>query len=817
MRSHRPNIKIEVERFDADIKIGLNNEQVEKRVQAGLTNKSSKKYSKSYLEIILSNVVTFFNILLIIIAIAQFSVGYYQGCFFLVIMFANMFIGLVQDIRAKKIIEKMRLETAPTAVVIRDGVEKEISSKDVVIDDIIKLSSGKNIPTDGIVVDGEIEVNEALLTGESIAVKKRIGDSLLAGSYVVSGNGIFKAVKVGKDNYIEQLQAKAKTFKRPKSELLLSLNKILRIISYFIIPLGALLFFVNYRQSKDIAEVIKYTSGALVGMIPSGMFLLTSMTLAVGVIRLALKKTLVQELYSIEMLARVNTICFDKTGTLTDGTMKVKDVKIFDAFEGIDIDSLMGAFLKATGDLNQTALALKEKFPYVDSYTFVKAIPFSSERKYSAVEFKEYGTFVLGAYEFVHLEPDDKTKNLVESLSKKGLRVLMLSYSKKRIKNDCIPSTTSPVALFVIQDHIREEAYDTIKWFNDNDVEAKIISGDNPVTVAEIANQCGVKDAYNYINLEGMPLEQVKEVADKYVVFGRVNPDQKATIVETLQEKGRTVAMTGDGVNDILALKHADCSIAMASGSEATRNVSHLVLMDSNFAHMPNVVEEGRRVINNLQNTCSLFLAKTTFSVLMSLIFIFIGLFAKNGGEYTYPFVTGHLYIWETFAIGIASFFLALQPNKNRIKGGFVDNVLLRALPGGITIVLATSVALLSYYLPNLSGVSNENIQITVAVLVMSLLSFVVLFRVCWPFNTYRIILFLAMAILASGAVLLATYLWVYQPIELPNIFEIFIEQMNFRAILTTLIIVVVAIPIYFLLDRLFNKLIIKKHLKVSK
>lgn len=798
------------ERFTPDFNFGLTSIQVESRLNDGLKNKSGKKYSKSYWEILYTNVFTFFNILLFVIAAALIATKNYSSCFFLVVLFANMGIGLFQDIRAKIMVEKLRLQTAPSAIVHRDGVESEIPATDLVLDDIVVLVNGKQIPSDSIIVDGTIEVNESLLTGESVAVKKGVGEQVYAGSYVVSGKATIRIDKVGKDNYIEQLQAKAKTFKRPKSELLTSLNRILRMISYIIIPLGVALFVVGwFKADESIKDLVASTSGALVGMIPSGMFLLTSMTLAVGVIRLAHKKALVQELYSIEMLARVNVICFDKTGTLTDGTMSVKDVTIFDDFEGIDLKEIMGSFLTATGDQNQTALALRDKFAVNDVYKPIVVMPFSSERKYSAVTFAEYGTFVLGAPEFIYRHDDAKVNELVENASKKGMRVLLLTYNKNKISNDKIPSNAEPVAIFVIQDHVRDEAYDTIKWFNDNDVQVRIISGDNPITVSEIARQCGVEDADNYINLEGMSLEEVAQISDKYTVFGRVNPDQKAVIVQSLQKQGKTVAMTGDGVNDILALKNADCSVAMASGSEATRNVSHLVLMDSNFASMPRVVEEGRRVINNLQNTCSLFLVKTIFSILMSIIYLFVGFIASENN--TYPFSPNHLYIWETAAIGVAAFFLALQPNKNRIKGGFVENVLARALPGGLTVVAAVSVALLCINNPSVTGIISEDFQITVAVLVMSFIGFVVFFRVCLPFNLYRTILYNLILIVTCLVVYIVTKYGITIDPAQNNIFDICIELLNKKAIVTTILICLGAIPLYISLDALFS-LYLKKH-----
>ncbi len=797
-------------RFEVKSSEGLSYEQVEERVSQGLTNKTKKRYSKSYWEIIVGNVFTFFNILLFIIAGAQIAVGYFEGSFFLLILFSNMFFGLFQDIKAKKTMEKLRLVTSPSAQVIRESKEITIKASEVVLDDVISLCTGKQICADSVVLEGKIEVNESMLTGESIAVKKEAGDKLFAGSFVVSGKAFAQTQAVGVENYIEQLQSKAKTFKRPKSELLRSMNYIFKIISYFIVPLGIGIAFVNYKQVPDIAEVVKYTSGALIGMIPSGMFLLTSMTLSVGFLRLVKRKTLAQELYSIEMLARVNIICFDKTGTLTDGTMNVKETKILPDFEGIEINEVMGSFLSATADENQTANALKASYPLNNAYKSKTVIPFSSERKYSAVTFTEKGTFILGAPEFVCSKIEKSVDEFIKNAASRGLRVLLLAYSKEEIKNDIVPKKVDPVALFVIQDHIREEAYDTIAWFKNNDVKIKIISGDNPITVSEIAKQCGVDEADKYINLEGMSNEEVAEIVDQYIVFGRVSPDQKAVIVQTLRERKNVVAMTGDGVNDILALKHADCSVAMASGSEATQSVSHLVLLDSNFANMPRVVEEGRRVINNLQNTASLFLVKTTFTVLLSIVFLIAGLVSRTGSENQYPFVSGNLYIWEIGAIGVASFFLALQPNTRRINGGFVDNVVSKAIPGGLVILVSVCIAFALQFIPNITGVTNSDIAVTISVFVMSFMGFVVLFRICMPFNRFRVFLFSTVLILTIICTIVVQLLY-YNGILKLNLLAIYPELLKPITVVIGVCICLVAIPLYIWFERIFTKYVLNR------
>ncbi|MCH5179998.1 MAG: HAD-IC family P-type ATPase [Erysipelotrichales bacterium] len=790
----------EYKRFTPTLDNGLTSEQVEIRKKEKLINKTYRKTTKSYWEIIRDNVFTFFNILLTIIAILEIYADHAGDIiFFMLIMMANMVIGLIQDIRAKKLIEKLKISVEPTVEVVRDGHKQEIPTSELVLDDIFFLEAGKQVSVDGILQEGTLEVDESIITGESLNVKKNVGDVICSGSFVVSGKATVLADKVGKNSFAEQIQAKAKQFKRPKSELLRSINTIFRMIAMVIIPVGVILFFVNRSQLDTINDAISSTSASMIGMIPSGMFLFTSMTLAVGVLRLGKKNTMVQELYSIEMLARSNVVCFDKTGTLTDGTMKVVD--IINLSKEKDVKFVLGNLLNATKDNNQSARAIIKECPLNDKLNVITTIPFSSDRKYSAASFKNEGTYILGATDFIGVKLSKDIKDTVMRLASDGNRVMALAHSSKEIANDKLPEDAKLIALIVIADNIRSSAKDTIAWFKNNDVDIKIISGDDPITVSAIAKKCGVDNYDKFINLEGVSLDEVKELAMKYTIFGRVSPEQKAALVEALKDNDKTVAMTGDGVNDIIALKRADCSIAMASGSDATKCSAHLVLMDSDFSHMPEIVQEGRRVVNNLQQTCSLYLTKTIFAFLTTFIFMIGSLILGKGSQFSYPFRPQHLYIWEFLGIGLSSFFLSLQPNSALIKSGFVKNVLCKALPGGITIAIAT--ILISVLRVN--GVFNEEVAVTMGMITMSILCFVVLLRCCMPFNKYRLILYINLVILAILGYSILSTLTATEVLSL-NVFQTYPEKMSLANTFSLVGIVLVFSGLYFGLDFIINR-----------
>lgn len=744
-------------RYNPDINAGLTSEQVASRKNEGLTNFVKSTGGKTVPKIIISNIFTFFNMLLLLIAIALWIFGKFTSTYFILMAVVNTLIGIVQEIKAKNTIDKLKLVTAQSIKVIRDGKEQVIPTDQIVLDDIYSLVNGDQIPTDSIVMQGSIEVNESLLTGESLPIKKSVGDEIFAGSFIVSGSAIVKANKVGEYNYASFIQAKAKEYSKPKSELVRSLNLIIRVIGILIIPLGIATFLTQWFKVANDAisntwsnwqiasETMSRTAGSMVGMIPSGMYLLTSVALAVGVINLSKKKTLVQDLYCIEMLARVNVLCLDKTGTLTDGTMRVDEVLMIDP--SVDLYKLVGSYLNAFKESNQTSIALSQRYPLRSDYKVKASIPFSSARKYSAVCFYDMGTYVLGAPEYIYAKAKDRTiAKYITQKQSSGYRVVMICRSDKDIVDGEIKGRLSPIAIFTLEDHIRPEAPSTIKWFVDNDVQIKIISGDNPLTASEIAKKCGVPNAEKCVSLEGLSTREVAEIVDQYTVFGRVSPEQKAAIIKELKNRKNTVGMTGDGVNDILAMKNADCSIAMANGAAAARNTAHLVLLDSNFASMPAVVQEGRRVINNIQRSSSLYLMKTIFTIVFTII-VLLTFAAGNGIDY--PFETNNILITEVVGIGIPSFVLSIQQNNQLIKGHFIRNTFARAIPAALCLIIAIGLNYIMQGVDNgafLELSANTDIAkasfTTFCSLTMAVIAIAMVFNCCLPLNTFRGILF---------------------------------------------------------------------------
>lgn len=741
--------------LDVDINQGLSSEVVLGRQQHGYSNVVTDHLGKTVGKIIRDNLLTFFNLLYFVITILLCIAQSWNNLTFLPVIIPNIVIGIVQEIKAKKMVEKLSLVSAPKALVVRNGEKVEIPTQEVVIDDITLFSAGNQIYTDSIIVSGNVEVNESLITGEADAIAKGPGDLLYSGSYILGGSCHARVEHVGKDNYIEKLAFEAKKHQPPKSELLRTLKAIIKIVAIIIVPLGVLTFIQTWN-SQDVSglefilrytEAINKTAGVVIGMIPSGLFLLTSIALAVGVINLAKNKTLVQELYCIEMLARVNVLCLDKTGTITDGTMRVVDCVEVKNSTDYTIREIVGSMMNAFNETNPTSEALIRYFDKNKVLEAIYKIPFTSKRKYSAVTFKNpasgdnVGTFYIGAPEFVLTDQYEKVRPKVERFATQGCRVLVLAHANGIVKEDQTPKNIKALALIVIQDHIREEAYDTIAYFRNNGVDVKVISGDNPITVAEIAARAGVEGAERYISLEGLTDEEVRDVAFDYTVFGRVSPGQKRILVQTFKEHKKTVAMTGDGVNDILALKEADCSIAMASGSEATRYVAHLVLMDSNFASMPKVVAEGRRVINNIQRTSTLFLVKTIFMVLLTIMYLILARVTTTG--YNYPFQTSQLLLIEFFAIGIPATVLAIQPNKEVVQGKFILNVLRTTLPGALTVVIFHGIL---YALVPISAFHLDKATYsTIAIIMTTAICLMVLYQVSRPFNWWKALIFIAM------------------------------------------------------------------------
>lgn len=770
-------------RFNPDPKVGLTANEVNKRNEENLLNISKLKTSKSLASIFIKNVFTFFNMTCLIVACALIVVGAYSDLLFMVIVILNTIIGIVQETKAKRIIDKLSLTNSNFTKVVRDGEEEEIYKTEVVLDDVLCLNPGMQIACDSIVLSGQVEVNESLLTGESQPVKKMEGDSLLGGSFISSGSCKAKVNKIGDENYISQLSQKAKTFKQAKSELLTSLRTLIKIITIFMVPIAIMMLYNNYSYYSDNPAleyslsymVITKTSGCIIAMIPAGMFLLTSVALAVSVIRLSKKHTLVQELYCIEMLARTNVLCLDKTGTLTNGSMSVKSVELLSNKTDKEVDKIVASMVASFHDANHTALALKSYFGK-PTYTAEKSIPFSSERKFMGCKFKNSNAYKLGAYEYVIDKPSQELKTKAENYATNGYRVLLLTECDKNFSN----ASSKPIAFILLQDNIRKDAPKTIEWFKQNDVDIKIISGDNPITVSEVARRCGVENYDKYISLQGLSNNEVMEVATKYSIFGRVSPEQKAILVKTLKSQGKTVAMTGDGVNDILALKEADCSIAIAAGSDAARSVSQLVLLDSNFSSMPSVVAEGRRVVNNIQKSSSLFLMKTIFAISIA---IFVLCMNK-----TYPFSPIQFILLEMFVIGLPSFFLALQPNINRIKGKFLSNLLKNALPAGICLF---SVTIAMYIYQIFTGIRTE-VLVTMASLAIIVVGFIALFRMCRPFNWFKSMMYIICLSICITCI-----------VCIPELFRY--VSISYTDTLFLLVVCQASYPLYVILNKIFD------------
>ncbi len=729
-----------------DILQGLSKDEVDKRIKEGNYNKAVDSVSKTTKEIVIDNVFTFFNLLNLILAMLIVLVKSYENALFMGIVISNTAIGTIQEVRAKKTIDKLSLVSASKAKVIRESKEVEVNTEDIVIDDIIKFSSGDEISIDSIVLQGNVEVNESLLTGEVDEILKHKGDTLLSGSFIVSGTCYAKADKVGENSYAARITNEVKKRKKVNSEIVKSLDKIIKYIAIVIVPIGLILFFKQmYLLNNGLKKSIVSTVAAVIGMIPEGLYLLTSISLAVSVIRLGKRKILVQELHCIETLARVDMICLDKTGTITEGKMNVREVIILDdKYNDESINKIIGAITHTLDDENSTFNSLRRYFKENPNWEYKNKVPFSSGRKWSGVSFKEEGSFVIGAPEFILNEEYISIKDKVEEYSSKGYRVLLLSKYNNDLTNDKLDKAIEKIALIIIEDKIRDNVEKTFEFFENQGVEIKVISGDNPVTVSKIAKTAGVKNADKYVDASTLNTKDDINIAvDKYTVFGRVKPEQKRDIIKSLKDKGHTVAMTGDGVNDVLALKDSDCSIAMASGSDAARRISQLVLTDSNFKSMPSVVKEGRRVINNIEKSASLFLVKTIYSFLLSVLFLII--------MKPYPFIPIQLTLISALTIGIPSFFFALESNNSRIKKGFLRNIIKRALAGALTIVINTlSILFIS------NKVKMPYSQISSIIFILTgFTGLVILFKVSIPFNTKRKILFTLMSVLFFLIVLL--------------------------------------------------------------
>lgn len=675
---------------EIDIKIGLTDEEVKKRQEEGLVNYDTTVPTKSIKKILYDNFFTLFNFLNLFLGIAIFLVGSYKNMLFLGIAIINTAISTIQEVHSKKVIDKLSIMASNKARVIRNGKKEEISIYQLVLDDIVEVNTGSQIVTDSVILEGTVQVNESFITGEPDSIEKKEGDQLLSGSYVVSGKCITKVEHIGEDNYTAKISSGAKYVKKVKSEIMNSLKRIIKFLTFAIIPIGVALFYtqLNIENATFQQAVVKSVAG-VIGMIPEGLVLLTSTVLAVSCIRLSKSKVLIQELYCIETLARVDTLCLDKTGTLTEGIMEVKNFIPVNRTK-TEVSNILANIAQSSEDENATIQAIKDYFTKISKkWEPTQKIAFSSQTKWSSISFEEQGTYLLGAAEYVLKEEFETYKNTIEEYAK-DYRVLVLAYSSNKISDNKIPKNVELIGYVLLLDKIRKEAKQTLKYFDKQGVNIKIISGDNPITVSKIAKQVGVKNYEQYMDMTTIKDEQeIEEIALKYTIFGRVSPTQKKCLVEALQKAGKTVAMTGDGVNDVLALKTADCSIAMANGSDATKSVSQLILLNSDFAAMPKVVLEGRRTINNIQRSATLFLVKTIYSGLLAIIFLFM--------RETYPFVPIQMSLIGSVTIGFPSFILALEPNKERIRGEFLRNVIMHALPTGLAVILNIfSIALLN-------------------------------------------------------------------------------------------------------------------------
>ena len=813
---------------------GLTNEQVQERIAEGKVNVNENPNTRTYKQIILENTLTFFNFLNIALLVLVLFVRSYKNSMFMGIILINTVIGIIQEIRAKKTIDKLAILTESKTVVLREGKKWSISTEKLVLDDLIFLKTGDQVPADVKVLEGTVEVNESLLTGESDNLSKSQGDELFSGSFVTSGEACCQVIHVGKDNYASQITSEAKEFKRHNSELRNSLNAILKVISIIIVPLGAMLFYKQYMIVGDtLKDSVVNMVAAVLGMIPEGLVLLTSVALTLGSMVLATKKTLVQELYCIETLARVDTLCLDKTGTITEGTMKVEDVQLYDTAQTTvvqhtakfdpetgepvqnvsalkpevtvsaekengqiqetvnsetvsqeerqklqEIDHIMGNMMSVLHDQNATADALRKRFPSRNDLKLIHAIPFSSDRKYSGAVFEGRGTYLMGAAQFLFPEGNEELLEHCSSYAQEGYRILVLAHSEQETKGTERPTGLEPLGLFLITDVIREEAPDTLAFFDSQGVDLKVISGDDPVTVSAIAKKAGLKNANHYIDATTIKTsEEMQRAVAECSVFGRVTPQQKKQMVQALQSQKHTVAMTGDGVNDVLALKEADCSIAMAAGSDAAKNIANVVLLDSNFGAMPHIVNQGRRVVNNIRSAASMFLIKTIFSVLLSLITIFFG--------DAYPFEPIQMSLISACAVGIPTFLLTQENNYNKIDHTFLRHVFMNAFPAAVTITGCVFTIMLVC-----QDVYHSNVMLNTACVLVTGWNYMSALRTVYsPLNTYRKVIIygmqfaffisavvlqdlLTLGSLEFGMVILVFVLMTFSPILIETITE---------------------------------------------
>ena len=724
--------RVRMERIEADPQSGLSAEQVKRRFAQGENNYKVESSTLSVSEIVRSNVCTYFNLVFAVIAVLLAIVGAWSDMLFLPIIVANTCIGIIQEVHSKKVLDKLSILNAPHTVVIRDGKRQEIPADQLVLDDIVEFSAGSQIPADAKVVSGELQVNESLITGESDEIEKREGDSLLSGSFVVSGKACARLEKVGKDSYISKLTLQAtKSKKGEQSEMIRSLNYLIMVMGIIIIPIGIALFVQSFIYNEGtFHDSITGMVAAIIGMIPEGLYLLTSVALAVSSVRLAQKKVLIHDMKGIETLARVNVLCVDKTGTITEPGMHVYDFSVLDGADQLEISQLLADFVAAQEKDNATMEALKAHFSNGSGMRAREVYSFSSETKYSGAVMNDGKSYVIGAPEFVLRGQFAQYQEQIATYSSKGYRVLVFAQYEGTLDRKPLTEPVLPLCFVMLANPIRKGAKETFTYFAENDVDIKVISGDNPLTVSVIAAEAGIVGAERFVDASTLKeKEDYYRAVEEYTVFGRVTPSQKRMLVQALKEHKKTVAMTGDGVNDVLALKDADCSVAMASGSEAASNVAQLVLLDSDFSRMPSVVAEGRRVVNNIERTAALYIVKNIFSMLLAIFSVILML--------DYPLEPSQVSLISMFTIGIPSFVLALEPNKELIRGHFLTNVLVRALPAGLTdfIVVSGLVIFCREFQVDLDCLS------TSCTILVAIVGFMILHRIARPMNTGHIVM----------------------------------------------------------------------------
>lgn len=771
-----------------DINKGLSSAEAEERISKGLCNGDMDVKTKSVKRIFFDNIFTFFNLMNVALAVLVLMVGDFRNALFMGIIFANIVIGIFQEVRSKRVIDKLSIISAPKAYLLRDGEEKILPVSKVVVDDIMLLSAGAQVCADAMVVEGECEANESLITGESDAISKKNGDELISGSFIVSGSVKAQVTRVGAESTSGKITNGSKYIKKRSSEMMNSIDKIIRVIAVCIVPFGVIMFVKAYFFLHEAyADSIVSTVAALIAMIPEGLVLLTSIALAISSIRLAQKQTLCQDLYCVEALARVDVLCLDKTGTITEGTQEITEIVSLD--KGFDHTKALSAFGAAFKDANPTQTAIAEKFTEKTDNKLIKTIAFSSARKWSAAEFEGLGSVVVGAPSFVMGDKFSEISDKCERFTENGFRTLVLAQSKEHLGDNVLPEGLTVKALIVMSDKIRASAPEVLNYFKEQGVALKVISGDDPKTVSSIALRAGLDNADDYIDMTKANDDDIPQLVEKYSVFGRVRPNQKLAIIKALKARGHKVAMTGDGVNDVPALRESDCSVTVQSGSDAARAVSQIVLMDNDFGHMPMVVGEGRRCINNIQRSAALFLVKTIFAFLMTVTFLFL--------PYIYPFKPIQMTLVSALAIGAPSFLLALEPNRSLVKGGFLQNVMRKAVPGGLSAALGIGLVVAS---EAIFGFQTESIS-TMATLVLGAACFGSLWSVCLPFNRWRFIMF---------AVLLGAFCTF--PILISRLRELFyLTRLNFKELIVMGVIVAAVWGLRFLLGRAVNKFYIWK------